>query len=313
MIERYKVLAAMLALGEFTVAELSRFSGVRPSTIYTVVNRERHFLEPMNRQTTGRRGGQFIQHRVKADQVGALRSEIDELFRQLRVLPGLEPELTPKIPLSLVASWDALVHLYPQAKGLEEKQHLFRLAEMDFENGQTETKALLARVTDSRAVERIQAHVRAVEALKNLCMVELARESDFKPKEPIDFPMVREQLLQVADEFSSLGENEHAVAALRRVVSSPALKALEEQSNFRSMENKQLSVANRPASSGYVSAQRYLNKVQNTIGPDRKQLLADAERDLQIGEQFTGGSPASEPIRAALQYERARLAYLRGE
>jgi len=71
--------------------------------------------------------------------------------------------------------------------------------------------------------------------------------------------------------------------------------------------------SDRPTSRYYLSAQRYLTQAQNTFGADRKLLLDDAERDLEIAEQAEGGSLASEPIRATLQYERARLAYLRGK
>jgi len=77
--------------------------------------------------------------------------------------------------------------------------------------------------------------------------------------------------------------------------------------------NPSLSPSDRPTSRHYFLAQQCLTEAQNIIGPHRNQLLADAEHNLKIADQAEGDSLRSEPIKFALQYERARLAYLRGE
>ena len=69
----------------------------------------------------------------------------------------------------------------------------------------------------------------------------------------------------------------------------------------------------RPSSSYYRSAQRRLDQATGALGAERQSLLAEAEQDLESAEQAEGGSQAPEPVRAFLQFERARLAYLSAE
>ncbi|MGB9181585.1 MAG: helix-turn-helix domain-containing protein, partial [Pyrinomonadaceae bacterium] len=101
MMERYRVLGAMLALKEFTVNDLSRYSEVKPNTVHTTINREQKYLEKTGKEETGRRGGQCQRWRVKPDEVENLRLEFDQLFSQIKVSPGAlpEPESAPEIPL----------------------------------------------------------------------------------------------------------------------------------------------------------------------------------------------------------------------
>ena len=58
MLERYRVLGAMLALGEFTVSELVAMSDVQGPTVRTILRRESHYIEEVGTVPTGRRGGQ---------------------------------------------------------------------------------------------------------------------------------------------------------------------------------------------------------------------------------------------------------------
>ena len=69
----------------------------------------------------------------------------------------------------------------------------------------------------------------------------------------------------------------------------------------------------RPSSRRYRAAQQALDQALNAKGKERKQLLADAERNLDLAADAEGGEYASEQIKAYLRYERARLHYLRGE
>jgi len=71
--------------------------------------------------------------------------------------------------------------------------------------------------------------------------------------------------------------------------------------------------ADRPTSRHYQSARQLLDGAQTVDDRQRERLLADAEHDLEIAEQAEGGSLAPERVKAYLQYERARLAYLRDE
>lgn len=70
--------------------------------------------------------------------------------------------------------------------------------------------------------------------------------------------------------------------------------------------------AERPTSRHYLSAQKLLDQAQAAEDPKSERLLSDAERDLEMAEQAEGSSLAPQSVKAYLQYERARLAYLRG-
>lgn len=71
--------------------------------------------------------------------------------------------------------------------------------------------------------------------------------------------------------------------------------------------------AERPSSRYYLLAQRELDQAQTADEVTRWGMLAEAGRDLDVAEQAEGGSLVPEPVKAHLQFERARLAYLRGE
>lgn len=68
---------------------------------------------------------------------------------------------------------------------------------------------------------------------------------------------------------------------------------------------------NRPTSRHYQLAQQLLDQALNTTNSQRHQLLEDAVRALEMAEQAEYDETAS--IKAYFDYERARLAYLRGE
>ncbi len=71
--------------------------------------------------------------------------------------------------------------------------------------------------------------------------------------------------------------------------------------------------ADRPTSRHYLLARHALDQAQTVDGARREGPLSQAEQDLEMAEQAEGGSLAPESVRAYLQYERARLAYLRDE
>jgi hypothetical protein len=74
-----------------------------------------------------------------------------------------------------------------------------------------------------------------------------------------------------------------------------------------------LPVDDQPTSRHYASAKQWIDRAQTADGPQCKPLLAAAEHDLEIAEQAEGGGLASDSVKAYLQYERARLAYLKGK
>jgi hypothetical protein len=114
-LSRYRVLNAILALREFTVADLARYSGVKDTTVRTVLGRDSRYIERAGTQTRGRRGGQPIQYRL---QPGAE----DSLVAILRELEGFGANLPPLVAdeedptmLSLIAAEDVLIRQLPRA------------------------------------------------------------------------------------------------------------------------------------------------------------------------------------------------------
>lgn len=62
----------------------------------------------------------------------------------------------------------------------------------------------------------------------------------------------------------------------------------------------------------YLLARQILNRAQMAAAPCRAPLLADAAKALVIASKTEGGSRAPERVKACLQYEESRLAYLEG-
>ena len=100
----------------------------------------------------------------------------------------------------------------------------------------------------------------------------------------------------------------------------PALYRLTDDATARRMLSESLEAfylplppADQPTSRHYVSARQKLEIAQTTEGPERARLLHEAESDLEWAVHAEGGGLAPEIVRAYLQYEGARLAFLRNE
>ncbi|OJF14501.1 hypothetical protein [Couchioplanes caeruleus] len=134
MLNRYRVLNAILALREFTVADLAHYSGAKDNTVRTVLSRDARFVERVGTQAQGRRGGQPIQYRLctatEDELVGMLR-EVDTLGVDLPPLPEGCSDVDPVV-MSLKAAEDVLLRQLPAAAN-EERAQLLSLAAADLE------------------------------------------------------------------------------------------------------------------------------------------------------------------------------------
>jgi hypothetical protein len=136
MLHRFRVLNAILALREFTVADLAHYSGVKVNTVRTVLGRDSHFVECLGAQAQaqGRRGGQPIQYRLRADTehelVGVLR-QLEDVGADLPPLAERCSEVDPAV-LALTAAEDVLLRQLPAAVTADRAQ-LYDLAVADFE------------------------------------------------------------------------------------------------------------------------------------------------------------------------------------
>ena len=176
MSARYKVLSAMLALRTFTVDELAKCTGVKTSTIGTVLNRDRSLLEQLGWEETGRRGGQPKRYQLKPEQVGAVEATLKELYPTLEIpsTPTQESRSAFEIPLGLLVAEDVLLNDYAKAQSLEEKEQLFNLALIDLEAGRGEARLKLATTKDEAERDALETSLRKVEAVEEMCRAQLA-------------------------------------------------------------------------------------------------------------------------------------------
>ena len=79
MRERYRTLGAMLALGDFSVAEIAALAEVGESTVRTVLRRENDYVERMGPLPTGRPGGQPFRWRLRPGARESIRAVLQEL------------------------------------------------------------------------------------------------------------------------------------------------------------------------------------------------------------------------------------------
>ena len=196
MIERYKVLGAMLALGDFTVPELAQYSGVRPQTVRTVVTRERRNLKPLGKEARAGRGGRFKRFQVQLAQVE---------------VPQQSPESEP-VPLAILAAEDMLIRRFPEAGEREERKRLLNLA-----------GSVWVRYGSGLPEEELpgttRLHLESLDGLRKLCSAELA--TTYEPFfARVAFDRAKESLRLVAAAFKQAGQAEHAAELLDRALAS---------------------------------------------------------------------------------------------
>lgn len=227
MSERYKVLGAVLALKEFTVADLATFSGVKPNTVRTVLAREPDLLVEVGKHETGAKGGQYTRHRLKEDAVERLRSEIDELYRQIGAY--VEPESPNKAdakaskytpPVVMLAAEEALINRFPKIMERAAKVQLIdfaRTVAAKQSSSPGERPRQAADLEDHRAF-----HLLALHALIDLCSVELVFAE--KPQ-AVAYPAstLRNFFFSLAERGSHLGEQDYASTLLSRFLMSSIL------------------------------------------------------------------------------------------
>ena len=134
--ERYKVLGAVLALKEFTVADLATFSGVKPNTVRTVLGREPELVDEIGKRETGAKGGQFTRYHIRSDAIDRLRSELHGLYRQFETYVDKDKDKEDvgqstgekvskyQPPLAILAAEEALIRRFPKASDRSAKVQL---------------------------------------------------------------------------------------------------------------------------------------------------------------------------------------------
>jgi phosphoglucosamine mutase len=134
--ERYRTLGAMLALGDFSVAEIATLAQVGESTVRTVLRREDDYVERVGPQPTGRRGGQPVRWRLRTDARESIRAILQRL-ENLGAGSWLDDPSAPAGPeAAVLAAEDTLLRLVPAASDPDERAELIKLARAQVETAE---------------------------------------------------------------------------------------------------------------------------------------------------------------------------------
>jgi phosphoglucosamine mutase len=159
--ERYRTLGAMLALGDFSVAEIAALAQVGKSTVRTVLRRENDYVERVGPQHTGRRGGQPVRWRLRSGAREAIRATLLEL-ENLGAGSWLDDPAAPESPKAAVlAAEDVLLRLAPMASDVNERAELIKLARAQVETAE-------GTLTPQQETVSISDHLRVVRLLLDL-------------------------------------------------------------------------------------------------------------------------------------------------
>jgi hypothetical protein len=175
VLERYRTLAAMTQLAEFTVADLAELSGVVPSTIRTVVKREAGLLERVDTVPRGRkagRGGRYVRYRLAPGALDSIADELRALEQTGKLNPEVRADATPasddEVPPGLLAAEHVLLDQLPSADEAA-KRELLELASVSIASA-TESWDLVELRLLGRAGHL---HAHAALLLHDLATVEL--------------------------------------------------------------------------------------------------------------------------------------------
>jgi hypothetical protein len=206
MLERYRTLGAMAALPEFTVEDLTRFSGVKPATVRTVLARESRRLERLDRTAGDGPGGRFYRYRLVDGEREAVLAELRDVEKtgQLAQLPaddGSNTASEDEIPAALLAGEHVLLYQLPAEENPERWAELFELAQVSISDG-TDHGAMLA---PGRLTPAAHVHARAAQLLLDLALLEQTAREDLVAS-PVIGGLYRE-LASVAAEAGEVGDH----------------------------------------------------------------------------------------------------------
>jgi phosphoglucosamine mutase len=151
----------MLALGDFSVAEIAALAQVGESTVRTVLRREDDYVERVGSQPTGRRGGQPFRWRLRPGARESIRAILLEL-EDLGAGPWQEDPFAPDRPRAAVlAAEDVLLRLPPAASSSYERADLIKL-------GRAHVEAAEGTIATQPGAGSISDHLRLVRLLLDL-------------------------------------------------------------------------------------------------------------------------------------------------
>lgn len=127
MLKRYKILGAVLALGEFSVSDLASLSRLPGADVRYILRKNSDYVEQVERLSTGRPGGQPILWRIRPGSRERLRG----LLRQMEwvgAAPWFGERQDEAMLAELIAVDDVLLRVLPATIDSEERADLIKLA-----------------------------------------------------------------------------------------------------------------------------------------------------------------------------------------
>ncbi|HEX6291853.1 MAG TPA: sigma-70 family RNA polymerase sigma factor [Herpetosiphonaceae bacterium] len=148
--------------------------------------------------------------------------------------------------------------------------------------------------------------------LREFTVADIIRATGLNPESVrTELQRMRQEGLLTSQPHSHSSPERHGRPALYRLTDDPEARLALSRSIEAFYPTPPAS--NRPTSRHYLAAQRLLDQALNTAHPQRQPLLTEAEQALDMAEHAEGGHAAPESVKAYMQYERARLDYLRGD
>ncbi len=194
MLARYRTLGAVLALREFTVADLARYSGVRESTVRTIMGRESRYVKRAGARSTGRPGGQPVVYELRSE----AERELTELLRQLEGIGARSPVVDGRatkdfapLPTALIAAEDTLLRQISRARDPQECNQLVMLATADYQSAQRAAKD---------PEREVAAHLEVVAVLLRLARAELSISQGELSDTTAPFPYAK--ILMASDDYA---------------------------------------------------------------------------------------------------------------
>lgn len=127
MSNQYKFLGTVLALGEFSVADLAALSGLQEKDVRYALRKNRRYVEKVGKQSTGLPGGQPALWRIRPEARESLLEQLRKMERA-GATPWFGKKQQDVIRAELIAADDVLLRAIPATTDSEEQVDLIKLA-----------------------------------------------------------------------------------------------------------------------------------------------------------------------------------------
>lgn len=217
MTKRYRILGAMLALGEFTVRDVARQTQIHENTVRTVLNRDcSDCIQRVDMEPTGRRGGQPVRYRLSEEAREKLQGMLTNLFAELgRAGQAVtDPAAVAEEMAPFLRDAEAqILSDFPRCGSREERTRLLALARVTSQGKREDLEALRTGGAPPYLLGWLRTHVETLEGLVALGEAEL-REGDEAARE---IERLRGRLKRFVPRLQAVGEDDLARAVASRL------------------------------------------------------------------------------------------------